>query len=136
MIYIPAFLSITYRDPAQISSSFRPLVRQFILVSLIILIPLSLDLQEEIHLYNGTLLVDFFPLCLIFMGIVFIASYLRRKKIASDTLKFDRGDLTNREREVVECILNGRTNKNIAEELFISESTVKSISIIFSGNSA
>lgn len=36
------------------------------------------------------------------------------------------GGLSNKEREVVICISQGRTNKEIASQLFISEQTVKS----------
>lgn len=36
------------------------------------------------------------------------------------------GSLSNKEREVVICISQGRTNKEIASQLFISEQTVKS----------
>ncbi len=36
------------------------------------------------------------------------------------------GNLSNKEREIVICISQGRTNKEIASQLFISEQTVKS----------
>jgi DNA-binding CsgD family transcriptional regulator len=44
---------------------------------------------------------------------------------SSSMLLFDRYDITPREQEIIRLICSGRTNKEIAEDLFISLQTVK-----------
>lgn len=52
--------------------------------------------------------------------------YLRFQKVKGLKREDLRGKLTQRELEVYSCILQEKTNNQIADELFIEESTLKS----------
>jgi DNA-binding CsgD family transcriptional regulator len=51
---------------------------------------------------------------------------LRLKSEAEMERTFDRYEVSKREREIIQLILKGKTNKNIEDELYISLNTVKS----------
>lgn len=125
LVYIPAFLLWMQRRSGQTAESLHPFIKKFTIISLLTLIPFLLDLLEEMHLFYGFLFIDFFPLCLIAIGIFFTASLARKREVLSGGIKFQSEGLTNREEEIVSCILKGQTNREIADNLFISESTVK-----------
>lgn len=50
----------------------------------------------------------------------------QKKNIAKKLAIFDEYSLTKREQEILNCIFSGKNNHDIAKELFISISTVKS----------
>lgn len=127
ILYVPLYLFISYKAPKQLNNPYRSLMLRFLIVALITVIPILLDLLEGLHLFYGTLFVDFYPLCFILIGFFYLSTFIRRQKIESDSFSFNlvKGNLTDREEEVAQFILRGHTNKEISELLFISESTVK-----------
>jgi DNA-binding CsgD family transcriptional regulator len=66
---------------------------------------------------------------LLWLPLFFRPAWERRDLLAGSTPVLDRlateHDLTRREREILERLLQGRTGKELADELFISVSTVK-----------
>lgn len=66
---------------------------------------------------------------LFWLPLFFRPAWERRDLLAGSTSVLDRlaeeHDLTKREREILERLLQGRTGKELADELFISASTVK-----------
>lgn len=63
----------------------------------------------------------------------FVGIYINKKslnKLPSETVEIDRDkikdlEITSREYEVLQCISEGLSNKEIGERLFLSESTIK-----------
>lgn len=65
------------------------------------------------------------PVCLISIGLNFyLASKLKNQH--SKTLESQKEQLTNQEQKILEMLLENHSNKTIAEQLFVSVSTVKS----------
>ncbi|MGL1891639.1 MAG: LuxR C-terminal-related transcriptional regulator [Spirochaetaceae bacterium] len=125
VIYFFIFLVYLFVEKDEINNKNHILIKYFLIISSITLIPFILDLFEELGLFMNLLNLDFFPFCLIALGIIFVVTILRNNKITKLSYKIDKKLVTNRESEIIENILQGLTNKNIAEKLFISESTVK-----------
>lgn len=101
------------------------LIKSFSIISGVTLIPFLLDILEELTPYLHIMELDFFPICIILFGIIFIITILRNNRVVNMPYKTNLSLITKRENEVIDQILLGYTNKNISEKLFISESTVK-----------
>lgn len=64
-----------------------------------------------------------------FIGVYLNKASLQKKNNINDEIDFNKIkklDISNREYEVLELISKGLSNKEIASELFLSESTIKS----------
>lgn len=85
-------------------------------------LPLRLLPQEIV--YAVKLIVEYGVLCLPRFGPEYDANNNSHERPSN--LPFSIGCLTNREQEVLALISQGESNQEIASELFISESTVKS----------
>ena len=95
---------------------------------------LVLDVLENIPYtrpWFSLLAVDFHPLFILCTGLLFLYWLLRfsssedMPEFSEFSIKLDALPVTMREREIVAHILQGKTNADIADELYISESTVK-----------
>ncbi len=79
--------------------------------------------------YYGFVQVNYINSLFLVPFVVLIFSFgmaLGRKKESEGFVLGDLGELTAREREVVQMIAAGKKNKEIADELFVELSTIKS----------
>jgi DNA-binding CsgD family transcriptional regulator len=115
------------KDRLGLAPDIRGLVRAVLLCSGFFMIGILLDLLQGIPqagAYISILLIDFTPLYLVCLGIVAAVWAVRASSRASARAEARPG-VSARESEIIGLILEGRTNREIAESLFISESTVK-----------
>lgn len=80
---------------------------------------LAADEKESLALENGISYTGFF----VKGKVQYIRSLVSSAVFASGASKIEL--LTEREKEVLELVANGRSNKEIAKKLFLSEKTVK-----------
>jgi DNA-binding CsgD family transcriptional regulator len=124
------------RDELSISSRRQGLLRSVLVCSGFFLTGILLDLLEEIpqaSVYISILIIDFYPVYLVSIGLVMALWAVRdlHRPLGPRALGSSRGldlsglPVTKREREIIDHILRGETNASIADQLFISESTVK-----------
>ena len=97
-------------------------------------IGIALDILENIPYtrpFFSLLAVDFYPVFILCIGLLFLYWMLKFSSsedsidMAVTGLPLESLPVTNREREVISLILEGKTNTDISEQLCISESTVK-----------
>lgn len=117
----------------------KDLLKKFFFNSSIMSLGLILDISEDIWFLSpwiSFMLFDFFPLYFIILGVIYRNFLINRPAELPELVNEVTGiticesfmkeqGLSPREREVIPHILKGESNKDIAETLCISESTVK-----------
>ena len=115
-----------------ISEERKNLVRQTLVINTIFIPGFALDFYL-IQKLNFTLFIPIFYLC---SSLVFLRYFIKNQynvMIGSDSdfphqldnADLDQAGISTREKEIIELILKGYSNKKIADQLFISISTVK-----------
>lgn len=109
--------------------TFIPVVLKFglLIISIMLLIELS-HYSLIVRQTKSEWIVGLTALLLIFTGVYFGKMLFKTKKtpLHLDKNKIKSLGISQREMDVLEKMVMGRSNKEIANELFISESTVKS----------
>lgn len=123
-LYFYIFLFYLYFSRNEEDNKFRVLIKRLLILTAFTTVSFILDLFEELKIYE-ILSIDFYPISIILIGLFFILTYLRNKKILEITDSVNFSVLTNRENEIAVNIVQGFSNRDIAEKLYISESTVK-----------
>jgi DNA-binding CsgD family transcriptional regulator len=101
------------------------IVRIMVLALVAFLMNLSQMFQLK-ALFRVSIPILYVAFCLVFF-LHFIENYFRSDQFQEKTdQNLERFDFTKREKEVVELVLKGFTNKKIAQELHVSLSTIKS----------
>ncbi|MBI9103715.1 MAG: helix-turn-helix transcriptional regulator [Spirochaetales bacterium] len=124
------------KERISLSDERLRLLRAVLLCSGFFLTGIILDLLESIpqaSVYISILLIDFYPVYLICIGGVITFWAVRdlyfpiifEESKRAQKLDFSGLPVTKREREIIGLIIKGKTNTNISDQLFISESTVK-----------
>lgn len=137
------FLFVFVRLPVlKLSLSRKNLVKMLFIFSCIFLFGIMLDILKTIPTLLVPLslfLIDITPVYVVCVGVgmaVFVIrnsffpghSNIKQDEMSSfipDTNPFVKHQITPREKEIIDFILQGETNKVIADKLFISVSTVK-----------
>ena len=103
------------------------IVFSLLIIALIILFRIS-----EFSVLSGNLSIEFI-IAIVAILFFIIGIYINKKSLNSlkedsveiDHKKIENLDITSREYEVLQAISQGLSNKEIAEKLFLSESTIK-----------
>jgi DNA-binding NarL/FixJ family response regulator len=77
---------------------------------------------------SSEILVSIIAIVFFFIGIYINKKTLKSQKTGSNDIdqeKINALEITSREYEVLQCISEGLSNKEIGEKLFLSESTIK-----------
>jgi DNA-binding CsgD family transcriptional regulator len=133
VIYAAAYLaSLLPRPGKSLALAKDPgTVRAIVYCTAFFLIGILIDLMEALPLtgpYVMMLFLDFRPLYVLCLGAIVGIRAFREAFLPATAVPGGNGpfaELSPREREVVDLLVSGESNRDIAEKLFISESTVK-----------
>ena len=136
MLYVFLYWNFVYlkRNKVKLSDRKVKLLRSILVCSGFFFIGLVLDLLGRIpqsSVYISLININFFPWYMAAIGVIFSVWAVQDIRLANQTAPSEKEmeipfpDITKREREIVNLILQGQTNNSIADTLFISESTVK-----------